>query len=80
MKEPFKSEYIEQGGLYVDDGCIWYGGVKHVPDTTCHNISQDGGTGLLCDVCGAYTPWIADATHAFPARRCGNCGAKAVER
>lgn len=49
-------------------------------ERTCHNLSESGGTGLLCSECGAYTPWIADATHAFPARRCGNCGAKVVGR
>ena len=48
-------------------------------ERTCRNNSQEGGISLLCSACGAYTPWIADAVHAFAARRCGNCGAKVVE-
>lgn len=34
-----KGEFIEQGGLYVDDGCIWYEGVKYLPERTCEVVS-----------------------------------------
>ena len=43
MSEFDKSEYIEQGGLYVDDGCIWYEGAKYLPERTCEMINIKSG-------------------------------------
>lgn len=51
MKEFDKDEYIEQGGLYVDDGCIWYEGIKYLPERTCHDISAEYGK-FVCGECG----------------------------
>lgn len=80
MKEFDKDEYIERGGLYVKDGCIWYGGIKHVPVRTCHDaLPEKHGEPIEgyweCSECGCEIGGDCDAP-----KYCPGCGAKVVER
>lgn len=80
MKEFDKEEYIEQGGLYVDDGCIWYEGIKYLQERTCRLVRHDGCKSngwWTCSECGAR---INGHPMSNPDKYCGRCGAKVVER
>lgn len=78
MKEFDKEEYIEQGGLYVDDGCIWYEGIKYLPERTCGewrgspgSVWEEDSLELWCEHCDREI----DPDWSY----CPFCGAKVVE-
>lgn len=74
-KEFDKDKFIEQGGLFVDDDCIWNDGVKHVPERTCR--IEVHKTWLYCSRCHTcVNGGFSDATSHYPMRYCPSCGAK----
>lgn len=77
MSEFDLASYIDQGGLYVEDGRIWYGGVEHVPERTCGEWRGEQGSygeedtmELWCEHCDIELEegWVF----------CPGCGAKVV--
>lgn len=88
MKELDKDEYIERGGLYVDDGCIWYEGVRYLPERTCHPMSMIEYRGpdlkevevWACSVCGNIISWDYDDydPDTDGPSYCDDCRAKVV--
>ena len=93
MSEFDKSEYIEQGGLYIDDGCIWYEGAKYLPERTCEMIDIKSGDRAdydcdehiyHCKKChaerGVYAYNEDGDVWAEMPKHCPECGVRVVER
>ena len=85
MKEFDRDKYINQGGLYIDDGCIWYEGIKHLPERTCHLIETDDrdgygrsyGKSIRCSSCNK--PLKKNLVKEWSGIQfCYRCGAKVV--
>lgn len=77
MKEFDKDEYVEQGGLYVDDGCIWYEGIKYLPERTCHDIAAVYGK-FVCGACGCvvHDTSVIDNGGLY---HCPDCGDEVID-